>query len=393
MATAIRVPDIGTTVTQLKLVRWLKAEGEAVARGEPLCELETDKAISELESIGAGVVLRVLVAEDMEVEQGATIAYVGEVGEAIPKHEEGGPEAGTHATEGMDPQPAVRQASSQGSDSPRAIPADPAVPSMLRNLAAKLGIDPATVKGTGAGGRLTRADLVRAAEAASAGDGDSPAEGRPLSENQVVVARRVSRSQREIPPIDLTARLDMSAILAQRKQLQDTADTKVSIDAFLMAAIAGAMRDFPHFRARLEGEAVIDSDDVNAGIAIGLGEQLFTPVVVHADRLSVQELDAAIGELRARAESGRLTPGDLEGGTLTISNLGMYPILTFSAVIPPGQVAIVSVGIIELTPIATNDSIEIIPAAQVTLSVDHRLINGREAAQFLTTVKAAAEKP
>jgi len=394
MATAITVPDIGTTVTQVRLVRWLKAEGDAVGRGEPLCEMETDKAVSDLESVGEGVVLKVLVAEDTEVEQGVTIAYVGAVGEAIPDapdaEEPGtGSGAGEPAGESSDRQPAARQQSPQGGDGARAIPA---VPPMLRNLAAKLGVDPATVKGTGAGGRLTREDLVRAAEAPPTGDAGRPAGGQPLSENQVVVARRVSRSQHDIPPIDLTARFDMSAILAQRQRLLETADSKVSIDAFLMAAIAGAMKDFPHFRARLEGEAVVDGDDVNVGVALGLGEQLFTPVVPHADRLAVQELDAAIRDRRGRAADGRLIPADLEGATLTISNLGMYPVLAFSAIIPPGQVAIVSVGTIELTPIATNDSIEIISAAQVTLSVDHRLINGREAAEFLTAVKTAAER-
>ncbi|MDD5708056.1 MAG: dihydrolipoamide acetyltransferase family protein [Kiritimatiellae bacterium] len=380
MATPISVPDIGTTVDHVKFVRWLKTVGESVKRGEALCELETDKAVSELESVGEGVLLKTLVEADAEVEQGTVIAYVGKAGEQVPEEGSGGRAQGDRSRQESTGVDGSRVALAKvGSSHP--------IPPMIRNLAAKLGVDLDKVRGTGPGGRITSEDVSRA-KAAPAG---APAKGVPLSGNQLVVARRVARSQREIPPIDVRMRIDMTAVVARRKALAAAAAGKLSYDAFFLAAVAKTMRAFPHFRARLEGETVVASEAVNVGVALGVGETLFTPVIAHADRLMLTDLDAAIRRLHAKAQQGSFAPEEIKGATFTLSNLGMYPVQSFSAVIPPDQSAVLAIGAIEDTPVVKNGQIAIVPAAQVTLTVDHRLINGREAAEFLTKVKMELE--
>jgi len=377
MATAIKVPDIGTTVDHVKLVKWLKKEGDTVKRGEALCEVETDKAVSELESIAEGTVLRIVAAEDTEVEQDTIIAYVGQAGEQISEESSGfrgqgsggGNEHEASATE------------------PRTL--NPSVPPMIVNLARKLSVDLASVKGTGPGGRITKEDVMKAQGQPAA----AALAGKPLSQNQLVVARRVSRSQRDIPPIDITARFDMSAVIAARKRIREESGVKISFDAFLVMAVTKVMKDFPHFRSRLEEERVVESESVNVGIAIGVGEQLFTPVIPGADGLSLKDTDAAIQRLQQKSEKGAFEPADLKGATLTVSNLGMYPVLAFSAIIPPDQVAILTVGTTEETPVVRSGEVKVLPMATVTLSVDHRLINGREGAEFLTALKKRVEEP
>jgi len=363
MATAIPVPDIGTTVDHVRLVKWLKSEGDTVKRGEALCEVETDKATSDLESIAEGVILKLLVEEDTEVEQGAVIAYVGKPGETVPD--------GDAAPDG----------DASGAD----VPAPGlAVSPLIRNLAEREGVDLATVTGTGPAGRITRDDVLKARS-------QTPDEGSSLSANQQVVARRVARSQREIPPIHLTGRIDMSAVIAERDRLK-TAGSKVSFDAFFLRAIAGIMKAFPHFRSRLDSDTVIESDEVIPGIAVSEGYELYTPVIRGADGMSLENIESAIRKLLGKAGRKEFAPEDLTGGTLTVSNLGMYPVGSFSAIIPPDQAAILSVGAIEPTPVVRDGEITVVPITTVTLSVDHRLINGKEGAEFLTALKEKMEK-
>ena len=374
MATAIPVPDIGTTVDHVRLVRWLKSEGDAVKRGEVLCEVETDKATSDLESIAEGVILKLLVEEDTEIEQGTVIAYVGKAGETVPDGATSGAEA-----------PAPGEAVPDGEISGAGAPASGvAVAPLIRNLAKREGVDLAAVSGTGPAGRITRVDVLKAGS-------QTPDEGHSLSANQQVVARRVARSQREIPPIHLTGRIDMSAIIAERDRLK-TAGSKVSFDAFFLRAIVGIMKGFPHFRSRLDSDTVIESEDVIPGIAVSEGYELYTPVIRGADGMSLENIESAIRNLLEKAGRKTFAPEDLTGGTLTVSNLGMYPVSSFSAIIPPAQAAILSVGAIQPTPVVRDGEITVVPMTTVTLSVDHRLINGKEGAEFLTALKEKMEK-
>ena len=377
VATAIRIPDIGTTVDEIRLVRWLKKVGDPVKRGESLCEVETDKAVSELESIAQGVLLKIVAAEDTKVEQGTVVAYVGVAGELISPEEKRAPSVAPAAATATP----VPDKETGGN-----------IPPLIRNLAKKEGVDLSTVTGSGPGGRITREDVLNAKKkgVAAAPSPASADRGRPLSANQSVVSKRVARSQREIPPIDLTARFDMTRLIEKRAVLKKE-ETKISFDAFFVQAVARVMKDFPHFRSRLEEDRVIESDAVVTGIAIGVEHDLFTPVIRSADSMALEQIESAIQRMAQKAEKRTFATEDLEGGTLTVSNLGMYPVRFFSAVIPPGQIAILSIGATEQTPVVKDGAVAIVPMANVTLSVDHRLINGREAAEFLTALKKAVE--
>ncbi len=367
MATAIRVPDIGTTVDRVKLIRWLKDEGETVRRGEPLCELETDKATSDLESVAEGTLLKQLAAPGAEIEQGAVIAYVGEPDEKLP----------------FDAKPGAEKRTAGGPKRVGRRGDGPKIPPIIRNIANKEGVDLDLVVGTGPGGRITREDVYRA----RAGGRGRPANksaggvGKPLSDNQLIVARRVTRSLREKPTISLNARVDMGGVIRERRRLR-AEGKRIGYDAFIIASTASVMRDFPHFRSTVVSEKVFEREEVVIAVAISRGYELYTPVVRGADGLSVWEVEEELLRLRETAESQAFTPDDFAGATVTVSNLGMYPIRDFTAVIPPDQIAIVSVGRIEETSLA----------AVFTLSVDHRLINGREAAEFLTALKKSLEE-
>ena len=361
MATPIRIPDIGTTVDQVKLISWLKDEGERVSRGEPLCEVETDKATSDLESVAEGTLLKQLVAPGTEIEQGTIIAYVGQRGEEVP------------AETGVEVKNSTDTLKPEGSS-----PRKPKIPPLIKNIALKEGVDLDNVIGTGPGGRITREDVYKARDSA----GEPPEESaKPLDGNQLVVARRVTRSQREIPAISLSVRIDMNEVVNARDRIAAGGE-KVSFDAFIIVSVASVMVDFPHFRSTLVSERVFECEDVNVAVAIGRGYELFTPVIKNADMLSLTELESELRKLREKAEFGSFELDDFAGATLTVSNLGMYPIRDFTAIIPPDQIAVVSVGCVEQAD----------HGAVFTLAVDHRLINGREGAEFLTALKKKLEE-
>jgi len=357
MATAIKMPDLGTAVDHVRLVSWLKKEGEHVKRGEPLCEVETDKAASELESVAEGVLLKQLVRADTEIDQGTIIAYIGELGEAIPDLTEAAPPGNQSKAE---PKPAPEPAH------------DARVPIIIMNLARSLSVDVSKITGTGAGGRITREDVMAAKESS----GLTP--GTVLSRNQSAVARRVSASQREVPPIHLVARIGMAGVIKARRD-----NEKAPFDVFFIFALSRIVKDFPNFLSRLNGETVVRSASVNIACAVDLDNELFTPVIKDADKKTLGEIGREFNMLADKAGQGDLTLEDMQDGCLTISNLGMYPVEFFTVVIPPGQSAGLAIGAIN------RNAPE--PFCHVTLSVDHRLINGREAARFLKRLKEFME--
>lgn len=369
MTTAVRMPDIGTTVDRILLVCWLKAEGEEVKRGEPLCEVETDKAVSELESVAEGVLLRQVVPEDTEIQEGEIIAYVGRPGEEIPETKA---EAKVPPAAGGAP-----AAAPDRTDRPRVSP-------MIRNLAEREGVDLAAVAGTGPGGQIMREDVLRATSAA-------PAKGEPLAGRQLVVARRVLRSYREIPPINLTCRIDMTAATAAREKLAADTSGKATYDAIFAFAASRVIGEFPAFLAHLEGESVVRHEGIDMALTIGIGEKLFTPVVRGADGQSLAEINERVAALIEKAGEDSLSAEDMAGGSLTISNLGMYPVDSFAAYIPPAQSAALAIGTITETAAVTDSGIVARPMAKVALSADHRLINGRMAGEFLARLKEFLE--
>lgn len=369
MATEIKIPDLGTTVDQIKLIAWLKQEGEPVKRGEPLCEVETDKAVMELESVAEGVLLRQVVPADTEVEQGTIIAYIGSPGEPIPEPQSNRP---------------AEQKEPQSKSRPQA-PAVPRVSPMIRNLAKNLGVDLHQVRGTGPGGTIIREDILRVTEAPCA-------KKIPMSDNQLAIARRVLQSHREVPAIHLTARIEMSAAMKLRQRMQEKSGQKITYDAVFIFAVSRIIKDFPHFQSHVDGEKIVPSHAVDIGCAVSFDEELYTPIIKDVESKSLAEINAEIQTLVEKVKSGTLSLAEMTGGSMTISNLGMYPVQSFNAIVPPQQSAALSVGATEQVPVIQKGALASKPMVSVTLSVDHRLINGREAAQFLARLKEFIEK-
>ncbi|MDP6438572.1 MAG: dihydrolipoamide acetyltransferase family protein [Candidatus Brocadiia bacterium] len=392
MATSVIVPDYGTSVDHVVLRAWLKDEGDPVRRGDLLCELETDKASTELEAFADGVLLRRLVEEGSEVEIGTVIAYIGEPGEQLPEPQA---EAGEPApSEAQAPAAASRKPAGQPREGAGAPQAPRAASPLVRKLARERGVDLSQLSGTGSGGKITREDVLRAAEKPSVPASEAAGRELVLSDNQMSVMRTITRSAGEIIPINLVGRINMAATLARREQLLSELGRKVTYDAFFVAGIAEVLGDFPRLRSRLVDGKLMCSDEVNIGFAVSTEDELYLPVIRDADRKSIAKLDEEIAVLAGKARGGTLALGDLSGAALTISNLGMYPVEWFSLIIPPDQSAALAIGAVEDVLVLGRDgAVGTEPIARVLLSVDHRFINGREAARFLAALKDAMERP
>ena len=369
MATPIRMPDIGTVEGEVLLSRWLKAEGEAVAFGEPLLEVETDKGVNEVEAMAAGVLLKRLAAEGTKVAAGDVIAWIGAAGEAVPSAANG-PARPENA-----PGPAVRERSATSPTAQKGIP-----PS-LRLLAKKRGVDLAAVSGTGPGGAVTREDILLAVKQPGAG---APVRPR-LSGGQAVVARKVAKSWAEKPVYHVSMRVDMSRTQSFR------AANPVSYDAIFVRALGMAVAELPVFRSHLEGEQIVEAADIAVAVSVAVEEDLYAPVLRAADSRSVAEISRELAEAADKARGRSLAPREMEGGCILLSNLGMFPVESFDAIIYPDHSAALAVGAAIPTPVAAGQEIRVVPLARLTLSVDHRLINGKKAAQFLARVKEILE--
>jgi pyruvate dehydrogenase E2 component (dihydrolipoamide acetyltransferase) len=390
------MPDLGTNVEEMKLVEWLKQEGDPVQRGEALCEVETDKATDELESVAEGVLLRQMVPAGSEVRCGMVIAYLGQPGESIPE-----PHAGEPAEEHKCP---------MGTSPPRST-TGPRVSPVVRNLAEREGIDLDSVTGTGPGGRITRDDVMKARREKGTGpicrNGPRPTFGRcpashkldlspfpqgvPLPKEQLAVARQVSRSNREIPTIDLAMTVDMSAVVRARKELEEQFSEKVAYDSFFLFAVAQGIKQFPVFAGHASDECLFPHAAIDVCVAVSREEKLYLPVVRKAEELSPGEIDREIRRLVEKTRHGRLRPDDLAGGCFTVSNLGMYGVDSFQMIIPPEQSGALAIGAIDQRLSVIEGQVATRPVCTVVLSVDHRMINGALAAEFLAQLKEALE--
>ena len=379
MAKLIRMPDLGTTVDALKLVAWLVAPGARVERGRPLAEVETDKAVSELESVATGTLLRTLAEPGTTVDQGAVIAVVGEPGEDVDSllRDAVGPAATNTAK-------ATHSADRAAASGPRVSP-------IVRNLARKMGVDLETVNGTGPGGTITRQDL-QAAGAKAADPPPSDAETVvALTRNQQVVAERMSHSQQTVPHFDLTCTVDMSAVEVAQSQHQIATGTSLLPDAFIVKAATLALRRFDRLTCRFENGALVRPARVGVSLAIDVHDELFVPTFVDADQLSLAELSTRITALVKRLLSGKLPPVDVAPACLTVSNLGASAVEQFRALINPPQAAILAVGRTQPMPAVVAGQVALRPLARMTLSVDHRVANGRYAAKYLGRLKRLLE--
>jgi pyruvate dehydrogenase E2 component (dihydrolipoamide acetyltransferase) len=397
MATILRMPDMGTVEGQVTLVRWLKAEGDTVAIGEPLFEVETDKGVSEVEAALSGVLVRRVLMEGAKAGPGETIAWIRRPGE--PEEDDRKIDGSAESPTGVTTAAALPAVESH-MDAPAAAP-QPG-PS-IRALAEKWAVDLSRVKATGPGGRMTRQDVLAAAKGRAARQPSSgPAAGsvapRPaspgplaLSHGQTMVARKVSQSHLEKPVYRVNAAVDMSRAIERREQSK-LRGVKMSWDAIFVRAAAMAVQEMPRFRRWFRKEELAEHPSVDVALAVGIEEELFIPAVRAAAAASVAEITTRIEALVKKAEDRALTPTDVEDSCFLVSNLGMFPIESFDAIIYPEHSAALAVGAITATPVSDGQKIWIAPMARLTLSVDHRLINGKTAAMFLARVKEILEK-
>jgi len=413
MATDVKLPRLGQGMESGVIVRWLKSEGEPVAKGEPLYELDTDKVTQEVESELDGVLTKIVVPEG-DVEVGATVAVIESDG-ASPAPAEAQAEAPREAPAEDSPADAAEAPAPAPEPAPAAAPpgADgrtAAAPARLkasplaRRMARERGVDLASLQGTGPEGRILADDVERAALGAAAPatpSTPSPAlpagevETVPLTSIRKTIARRLTEAW-SAPVFQLGVSADMTEVLALREQLVERlaeGDAKPTVnDVLVKLAGAALMRHIP-VNATFTGEEIQRHPSAHVGIAVAAPQGLVVPVIRDADRRTVQEIARARADLVGRARDNKLTLQDMEGGTFTISNLGMFGVEQFTAVLNPPQVAILAVGAVKEEPVVTDGELDIAPIVRMILTCDHRAIDGADGAQFLQTLVALIEQP
>jgi pyruvate dehydrogenase E2 component (dihydrolipoamide acetyltransferase) len=412
MAHAIRMPKPGQMTEECVLTSWLKAEGDPVHRGDVLFEIETDKSSMEVEAFDEGVLLRRLVPEGATVPVNAICGWVGEPGEEVPEAAVAPPaaEAGARAAGGMTPAAAAAIAVASV-PSARATTAAPTasttsvgrlrISPRATRLAAEAGIDPRSLAGTGPDGRIVERDVraaIDAAAATAAGPAPSAAvpsvegeeEPRPLSRMRRIIADRLTASYRTTPHFTVTVSVDVTRLMAHRTELK-AAGVDLTVTDFVLAAAAQTLVEFPDVNSRTDGASVYPRRRVHLGLAVALPAGLVVPVIRDADRLTVAEIHDRAAALGAAARDGKLTVDEMTGSTFTVSNLGMFGVDEFSAIINPGEAAILAVASALRQPVAIGDALAVRWMMKLTLSSDHRLVDGEMAARFLNALRRRLE--
>ena len=456
MPTAVIMPKFEMTQETGKIARWLKADGDAIEKGEPLLEIETDKTNIEVEAQADGVLVGICAEPGQIVPVGQPIAYIIKSGEiwssaapqpaapatAAPPQESSTalratPIAGRMAADhGIDLRAVVATgpggritrddveahlAAQAAGAVPRPVAADGkvrAVPA-ARRLARELGVDLTTVAGTGPEGRIQPEDVEQAAAAAKAAVVPPPLHAPapplpsapvalpsrpdvtvrrvvPLTNIRRTIAERMTQSQREAPQFTVEVDVDMGRAMAIVQDFRDGAiqGPKVTITALLVKACAWALAQFPTANSMFEADQLVEWAEINIGVATAIEQGLIVPVVHNADRLGMKEIAARLTDLTARARENRLKLEDLQGGTFTISNLGMFGADRFSAILNPPQAAILAVGrVAKRAMVGADDRIEVRQMASLALTADHRVLDGAAAAQFLALIQRALEHP
>jgi pyruvate dehydrogenase E2 component (dihydrolipoamide acetyltransferase) len=385
LATDVIMPALGMAQETGKVLRWLKAEGDEVAKGEPLMEVETDKVTVEIEAPTDGLLAGLTAAEGAEVPVGHAVAVILAPGEALPEN-------GASAAKETEAAPVAQAVAA----APVAAPAREArrrlASPKARRLAAEQGIDlDALGEGSGPGGALVAADVAATPAQASA---PAPAGGeQPLSRIWSVMAERTAQSWASAPHFYLLREVDAGRLASWRSVARDRAGRDVSVTDLLVRATAAALARHPQANAAWADGSIRFNDEVNVGIAVAVEDGLVVPVVHGADRLGVGEIADRREDVVTRAREGALRPEDIERGTFTISNLGMFGVDAFNAVVNAPQAAILAVGRIVERVVPVDGAPGVRPMMALTLSCDHRVIDGARAAQFLSELAALIEEP
>ena len=404
MASEIIMPQMGYDMKEGKVVRWLKTEGDTIERGEIIAEIETDKAVVEMEAYAEGLLRSIITKEGDSVPVGSVIGYIGTADEVIPEPDT--KVVSSDASSGSDPEE-QESTPSQTTDTPTTSSEVRASP-IAKKLAKDLNIDLSTVKGTGPGNRITKEDVLAAKDsAASAISEQSVSKGhdsgghlpvgseKELSKMRLAVAKVTTQSKQEIPHFYVSVDIDMSHSVETRKQLNEklAGQVKVSINDLIVKACAQALKKYPSFNSVYVDGKIKTAADINIGIAIALEQGLIMPAITNCQNKSIPEIAIASKDLIDRANQGVLKGDEYTSGTFSVSNLGMFDVDNFIAIIYPGQSAVLAVGTIRSKPVVENNQIMIRSIMHATVSVDHRVSDGAEAAKFIGEVKYYLENP
>jgi pyruvate dehydrogenase E2 component (dihydrolipoamide acetyltransferase) len=428
MPTNVLMPALSPTMTEGKIARWLKAEGDTVKSGQVLCEIETDKATMEVEAVDEGVLAKIVVPGGTDgVKVNDVIAVIAGEGE----------DAKAVAAKGAAPAaaPAAAQVAAASAPAPAPAPvAAVAAPSqgarvfaspLARRIAEQSNLDLSKIAGSGPGGRIVKHDVeaamsgggakkAAAAPAAAAVASAAPAPVAvssaalaaigphklvPLSTMRKVIARRLTESKQQVPHFYLTVDCDIDKLLAGRAALNAKSPEKgpgafkLSVNDFIIKSVAAALRQVPNANASFSDDGMLLWENVDISVAVAIDGGLITPIIRDADKKGLVEISNTMKDLAARAKSGKLKPEEFQGGTFSISNLGMFGIKDFAAVINPPQGCILAVGAGEQRPVVKNGALAIATMMSVTLSVDHRVVDGSVGAEFLAAFKKIVEDP
>ncbi len=420
MPIPVLMPALSPTMTEGNLSRWLKSEGDSISPGDVIAEIETDKATMEVESVDEGTLGKILIAEGTEeVTVNTPIAVILEEWEDVSALD--GFNAGSAPAA-----PAKAEESTQAEPTPAArTPAKPRLASagapagvddsrviaspLARRLAAQQGIDLATVTGTGPHGRIVKADIEsyaaapkapaaagRSAPSAPVVEGEAEYEIVKPSNMRKVIAERMTASKQQVPHFYLTMDCEIDTLLNARKDLNASAKDgafKISVNDFIIKACAAALMQVPRANAAWSDEGIRLYKNADISVAVAIDEGLVTPIVRRAEFKGLKQISEEMADLAARAREGKLMPEEFQGGTFTISNLGMYGVKNFDAVINQPQGAILAVGAGEQRPVVKNGELAVATVMSLTLSVDHRALDGAIGAEFLGVLKGLIENP
>jgi pyruvate dehydrogenase E2 component (dihydrolipoamide acetyltransferase) len=424
MSINILMPALSPTMTEGKLAKWHVKVGDTVTAGQVICEIETDKATMEVEAVDEGKVGLIVVPEGAEgVKVNAVIAILLEEGEtSVPAGAAAPPPPAPVATPAAKAQPAAAPpAASKPAAAPVPQPAAAAVVAqggqrifaspLAKRIAAEKGVNLATIKGSGPNGRIVKADVETARPAAA--PTAAPARPMPSAPAQPIVtapgdqrvphtamrkviARRMLESKQTVPHFYLTVEFEIDALLAARQAINDVArkrDAKVSVNDMLIKACAKALRDHPECNASWTEEEMIQYGAVDISVAVATDRGLITPIVRNADMKGVAQISIEMKDLAARAKTGKLKLDEFQGGSFTISNLGMFGVKEFAAIINPPQAMILAVGAGEERVVVRKGEMAVRHMMSCTLAVDHRVVDGAMGARFLQTLRAYVEQP
>lgn len=422
MVTKVHMEALSPTMEEGQVVKWLKAEGDSVTAGEILAEIETDKATMELVARGDGLLRKILVGEGGTVPVGDVIAVIAAADEDISEIEGGAGGAPAESAAEAAPTSEVGGAAAEESAAP--APETSAVPEVsgdangrikaspvARRLASEGGLDLASVAGSGPGGRIVKRDVEVALQGGVPAAAPAPTSARtpaappasdadyedvPLTQMRKAIARRLVESIGPIPHFFLTVDVDMTRALEARRRINamlEAEGRKTSINDLIIRATAAALRRHPDCNAHWMGDSVRRFNRVHIGVAVAIDDGLITPVIRDAHMKGVADIGAEVRELAGRAREKKLMPDEYTGATFSISNLGMLGIHEFTAVINPPEAGILAVGGVEDTPVVVDGEIQVRPRMRLTMSCDHRVIDGALGARFLATLRGMLEEP